>query len=62
MELAQNVFNVSTKKYQQGIGSNIEVINAQTSMREAEINYYNALYDVLVYKIDYQKATGTLVK
>ena len=62
MELAQNVFNVSTKKYQQGIGSNIEVINAQTSMREAEVNYYNALYDVLIYKIDYQKATGTLVK
>lgn len=61
-ELANHVYEVAQKKYQQGIGSNIELVNAETSLKEAEINYFNAVYDMLVAKIDYQKATGTLVK
>lgn len=62
MELAQHVFEVTQKKYAQGVGSNIEIVNAQTSLREAETNYYNSLYEMLIYKTDYLKATGTLVK
>lgn len=62
MELAQHVFDVSQKKYEQGVGSNIEVVTAETSLKEAQTNYYNSVYDMLVAKIDYQKATGTLVK
>ena len=62
MELAQHVFEVTQKKYTQGVGSNIEIVNAQTSLREAETNYYNSLYEMLIYKTDYLKATGTLVK
>lgn len=62
MVLAQHVFDVAQKKYEQGVGSNLEIVNAQTSLREAETNYYNALYEMLIYKTDYLKATGTLVK
>jgi outer membrane protein TolC len=62
LDLAQNIYTVSQKKYEQGIGSNLEVINAQTSLREAETNYFSAIYDLLFYKIDYLKAIGTLVK
>jgi len=62
MQLAQHVYDVSQKKYTQGVGTNLEIINAQTSLREAETNYYNSLYEMLIYKIDYLKATGTLVK
>lgn len=62
LELAENIYNVSQKKYEQGVGSNLEVINAQTSLKEAETNYFNAVYDMLVYKIEYLKATGNLVK
>lgn len=62
LELAQNVYNVSQKKYEQGVGSNIEVINAQASLKESQTNYFNSIYDMLVYKIDFLKATGTLVK
>ena len=61
-ELAQNILSVATKKYEQGVGSNLEIINAETSLKEAETNYFNALYDLFIAKIDYQKATGTLVK
>lgn len=62
LNLAQNIYDVSQKKYGLGLGSNLEVINAQTSLREAETNYFSAIYDLLFYKIDYLKATGTLVK
>jgi outer membrane protein TolC len=62
MELAENIYNVAQKKYEQGVGSNLEVINAQTSLKESETNYFNAVYDLMVYKVDYLKATGVLVK
>ncbi|MFL5753689.1 MAG: TolC family protein [Bacteroidia bacterium] len=62
MDLAQNIFDVSEKKYKEGVGSNIEMVNAQTSLKEAQTNYYNALYDLLVAKTDYLKATGALIK
>ena len=62
MDLAVHVYDVVQKKYAQGVGSNLEIVNAQSSLREAEINYYNAVYDAIIAKIDYQKATGTLVK
>jgi outer membrane protein TolC len=62
MELARHVYDVAQKKYDQGVGNNLEIVNAQSSLREAEVNYYNAVYDALVSKIDYLKATGTLIK
>ena len=62
MELAQHIYDVSQKKYEQGVGSNLEIINAQTSLKESETNYFNSVYDMLIYKTDYLKATGTLVK
>lgn len=62
LELAQNVVDVSKKKFDAGVGSNLELVNAQTSLKEAETNYYSSVYDLLVAKTDYLKATGTLVK
>jgi outer membrane protein len=58
--LAQNIYNVSKKKYDQGVGSNLEILNAATSLKEAETNYSIALYDYYIAKIDYEKATGTI--
>jgi outer membrane protein TolC len=43
------------------VGSNIEVIDAENSLREAQINFYSALYDALVAKVDLDKAYGKLV-
>mgnify|MGYP006144831091 CR=1 FL=1 len=43
------------------MGSNLEVIDAEASLKEAQINYYNALYDALIAKVDLDKAYGKLV-
>ena len=60
LEMSKEIFEVSTIKYQEGVGSNIEVINASTTYKEAEINYYNALYDALIAKVDLEKSLGIL--
>lgn len=60
LELANEILRVSKIKYQQGVGSSIEVTQAQTSLKEAENNYINALYDALISKIDTEKATGII--
>lgn len=61
MALAENVARVTKIKYEQGVGSNIEVIDAESSLKESQINYYNALYDALIAKIDLDKAYGKLI-
>ncbi len=58
--LAEDVVSVSKKKYDQGVGSNLEIVTAETALKEAQTNYYNALYDAIVAKLDYDKATGNL--
>ncbi|HVD98808.1 MAG TPA: TolC family protein [Cytophagaceae bacterium] len=60
VDLAKEVSNVSKIKYQQGVGSNLEVVTAESSYKEAQTNYYNALYDLIIAQVDYQKALGTL--
>lgn len=59
-ELAKEVYDVAKKKYDQGTGSNIEVMNAETALKEAQTNYYNAMYDYFTSKVDYEKATGLI--
>jgi outer membrane protein len=60
MELAEEVFRVSKIKYDQGVGSNLEVMSAETSLKESQTNYYSALYDAVIARIDYDKATGNI--
>lgn len=58
--LAKEVLRISQIKYKEGVGSNLEVITAETENKTANTNYYAALYQLLVAKVEYQKATGTL--
>jgi outer membrane protein TolC len=60
LDLATEVARVAKIKFQEGVGSNLEVITAETDLREAQTNYYSSLYDALVAKIDFNKAAGTL--
>ena len=60
LALATDVARVTRIKFNAGVGSNLEVITAETDLRGAQTNYYAALYDVLVAKVDRDKATGEL--
>lgn len=60
LELANEISRVSRIKYQQGVGSNLEVLNAETSLKESQVNYFTALYNALIAKVELEKANGTL--
>ncbi|MCS6821968.1 MAG: TolC family protein [Microscillaceae bacterium] len=60
MELASEVARVAKIKYQSGVGTNLEIINAETSFKEAETNYYTALYNAIIAKIDLDVALGKM--
>ncbi len=59
-DLAQEIVRVTRIKYKEGVGSNIEVLNAETSLREAQTNYFASLYDFLLAKVDQDKSLGRL--
>lgn len=59
--LAENIARITKIKYEEGVGSNLEVIEAEGSLKESQINYYSALYDALVAKVDLDKAYGKLL-
>jgi outer membrane protein TolC len=60
MDLATSVYEQTRKKYEQGIGSNTEITSAQTDLQSAQTNYFQALYNTVAAKIDYQNAIGKL--
>ena len=60
LELAEQVIKQTKIKYDEGVGTNLEVIDAENSFKTAQTNYYDAVYNALVSLIDFQKASGTL--
>jgi outer membrane protein len=60
MQLAEEVYNQTVKKYEEGVGSTTEINNAEGDLQQAQLNYYNALYSAMLAKIDYLKAYGQL--
>lgn len=60
MDLAEQVYNQTKKKYEMGLSSNLEITNAQADLITAQSNYTSSLYDAVIAKIDYVKAIGKL--
>lgn len=58
LSLATSVVSTTKLKYDQGVGSNLEVLDAETSLKEAQANYFNALYDAIIAKINLDKSLG----
>ena len=58
LELAESVNKTTKIKYDQGVGSNLELLTSETALKEAQSNYYNALYDAIIAKIDLDKSLG----
>ena len=59
--LAQDVYFASEKKYAQGVGSNLELIDSNNSLKIAQNQYYNSLYESIISIIDIKKTLGILI-
>lgn len=60
VKLAENVYNTTKKKFEAGIGSSFEVLQADTDWQTAQSNYFNGLYNAIVAKISFQSSLGKL--
>lgn len=60
LELAEKVYNTTKIKFENGVGSSVEVLQADTEYQTAQSNYFNALYNATVARISYQYSLGKL--
>ncbi len=60
LSLASEVYDVIQMQYRSGVKAYLDVITAESDLRTAQINYYNALYQVLASKIDVMQSLGNI--
>jgi outer membrane protein len=60
LTLAEDVFNIIQVQYQAGVKTYLDVIVSQNDLISAQVNYLDALYQLLTSKIDVQKALGQI--
>jgi outer membrane protein len=58
--LAQDVYQTIQLQYKAGTKTYLELITAETDLRSAQLNQSDALYQLLVSKLDVQRALGTI--
>jgi outer membrane protein TolC len=60
LQYAQEVYRTIQLQYKAGAKSYLEFITAETDLRAAQVNRINALFQLLVSKLDVQKALGSI--
>ncbi len=58
LELAQRIYDTTQVKYREGVGSSLEVTQAEQSLYATQSNYLQAIYDLVVAKSDLEQALG----
>lgn len=61
VELAEEVSRISSVKYEEGVGSNLEVIDAESTLLESQVNYLAALYDYALARVELRRVKGEYV-
>lgn len=60
LSLARDVFNTIELQYRNGVKAYLDLITSETDFRTAQVNYSDALYQVLSSKLDVEKALGLI--
>lgn len=60
VQLAEKVYTITKKKYEQGLGSSFELLQTEQDFESAQSNYFQSLFDAVSAKISYSKALGKL--
>ncbi len=58
VELAERIYETTQIKYREGVGSSIEITQAEQSLFDSQSNYIRSRYDLLVAKKALDKALG----
>ena len=60
LDIVEDIYDKTSIKFKEGVGSSIELTQAEAQLYEAQSNYINALYDLLISKTDLDIALGKL--
>jgi len=60
LELNQKIYDTTLIKYKEGVGSSIEVNLAESAYFKAQADYINAIYDVILNKVELDVAHGNI--
>jgi outer membrane protein len=60
LALAEEVLDLARSKYKAGVGSNLEVTEAQTDLLRSQTNYFSTMLDLVNAEADLKKALGLL--
>jgi outer membrane protein TolC len=61
LDLAESVYKNIQLQYQQGAGSSLDLVQAESSYRESLNNYYNKLLNLYIARINLEQSKGTLI-
>ena len=61
LALNEKIYEKARIKYREGVGSSIEVTQAEASLYQSQAQYINALYDLLTTKTEIDIATGDIL-
>ena len=53
-------FDIASAQYREGLGSQLELTDAEVALRQSEFNYAQAVYDFLVARAQLDEATGSV--
>jgi outer membrane protein len=53
-------FEIASAQYREGLGSQLELTDAEVALRQSEFNYAQAVYDYLVARAQLDEATGSV--
>ena len=60
LELNEDIYNKTLIKFREGVGSSVEVSQAESSLYQSQGNYISSLYDLVLAKTELDIATGDL--
>ena len=60
VQQAQRGFEIASAQYREGLGSQLELTDAEVALRESEFNYAQAAYDFLVAQANLDLAVGSV--
>ena len=58
IELAQRAFKIAEIKIKEGTGTQLDILNSELALREAQVNRLNSVYEYIIAKTELENLTG----
>jgi outer membrane protein TolC len=61
VELARDVYKVTELEFREGTSASANLVDAESSLREAQTNFINSLLELYTTRLEYERAKGSLM-